>query len=167
MALKKMMLTVAPKQGEQVAKQGANAELVSLIHAPSELLARTNVWGAFGGEKIEAEALQRGCNPSQASAIAHAVRRRLTLVHGPPGTGKTRTAVEIIRTWVRERRTPVLVSADSNIAVDNLCLGCMESEDLPYGSVVRVGSIDKVRPELRTVTIDMANTVRRSMQNRA
>ena len=160
MALKKMMLTVAPKQGEQAAKQGANAELVSLIHSPTESLARTNVWGAFDGAKIETEALQRGCNPSQARAVAHAARRRLTLVHGPPGTGKTRTAVEIIRMWVRERRTPVLVSADSNIAVDNLCLGCIESGDLPYGSVLRVGSIDKVRPELQRVTVDMANAVR-------
>ena len=60
---------------------------------------------------------------SQAKAVAEATRRRLTLVHGPPGTGKTRTAVEIVRRWVMEGRTPVLVCADSNIAVDNLCSG--------------------------------------------
>jgi hypothetical protein len=133
-ALKKMMLTVAPKKGERT---GADTELVSLIHSPSEALARTNIWGAFDGAMVEAEATARGCNISQAKAIAHAVRRRLTLVHGPPGTGKTRTAVEIIRVWVRERRTPVLVCADSNIAVDNLCLSCLDKGGLPYSSIVR------------------------------
>ena len=157
-ALKKTLLSLAPIPAVQVAKQGANADLVSLIHSPSELIARTNVWGAFGGAEIEAGAVQRGCNPSQARAVAHAVRRRLTLVHGPPGTGKTRTAVEIVRTWVREGRTPVLVCADSNIAVDNLCLGCIQHMH-PQHSVVRVGGENKVRPELQMFTIDMANPV--------
>ena len=136
-ALKKMMLSLAPKKGEQTAKHGADTELMSLIHYPSEALARTNIWGAFDGAMVEAEATARGCNISQAKAVAHAVRRRLTLVHGPPGTGKTRTAVEIIRMWVRERRTPVLVCADSNIAVDNLCLSCLEKGGLPHSAVVR------------------------------
>lgn len=133
-ALKKLMLTVVPKTGEQSPKNGADSELVALLQSPSEELARVNVWGAFDGAQVEAEATVRGCNPSQAKAVAHAVRRRLTLVHGPPGTGKTRTAVEIVRKWVHEGRTPVLVCADSNIAVDNLCSGCLENAGLPRGA---------------------------------
>ena len=156
-ALKKLMLTVVPATGQQSSKHGADSELVTLLHSPSEKLARVNVWGAFDGAQVEAEALARGCNPSQSKAVAHAVRRRLTLVHGPPGTGKTRTAVEIIRKWVHEGRTPVLVCADSNIAVDNLCSGCLENAGLPHSAVVRIGQKDKVRPELARVTIDMAD----------
>ena len=41
------------------------------------------------------------------------------MIHGPPGTGKTRTLVEIIRQEVRTGKK-VLFSAASNTAVDNM-----------------------------------------------
>ena len=72
--------------------------------APTEAAARTNVTGSFGGAEVEAAALARGLNPSQAKAVAESTRRRMTLVHGPPGTGKTRTAVEVVRQWVLSGR---------------------------------------------------------------
>lgn len=43
-------------------------------------------------------------------------------IHGPPGTGKTRTLIEIIRRMVAAGER-VLVCADSNQAVDNLLIG--------------------------------------------
>ena len=43
----------------------------------------------------------------------------LALIHGPPGTGKTRTLVEIIRQELRDGGK-VLFSAASNTAVDNM-----------------------------------------------
>jgi hypothetical protein len=46
----------------------------------------------------------------------------LFCVHGPPGTGKTRTLVEIVRRAVAAG-AEVLVAADSNQAVDNLLVG--------------------------------------------
>ncbi len=46
----------------------------------------------------------------------------LFCIHGPPGTGKTRTLIEIIRRAV-EAGESVLVCADSNQAVDNIILG--------------------------------------------
>ena len=47
-------------------------------------------------------------------------QKDLAMIRGPPGTGKTRTLVEIIR---QELRTggKVLFSAASNTAVDNMC----------------------------------------------
>ncbi len=57
-------------------------------------------------------------NASQQEAIQHAVEaQQISIIHGPPGTGKTTTLVEaIIETLQRE--TQVLVCAPSNAAVD-------------------------------------------------
>lgn len=63
-------------------------------------------------------------NPSQASAVKHALERSLSLIQGPPGTGKTVTAASIIYQMVRSNpsreRKQVLVCASSNVAVDHL-----------------------------------------------
>jgi DNA polymerase alpha-associated DNA helicase A len=42
-----------------------------------------------------------------------------SLIHGPPGTGKTKTVCEVIQ-QLCERKKKVLVTAASNIAVDNI-----------------------------------------------
>jgi superfamily I DNA and/or RNA helicase len=68
-------------------------------------------------------------NPSQQEALIKGVSQTFTLIQGPPGTGKTTTAVEIVLEWLRvDRKNPVLVCADSNIAVDVL-----------YGELMKAG----------------------------
>ncbi|OWK17520.1 hypothetical protein Celaphus_00013160 [Cervus elaphus hippelaphus] len=64
------------------------------------------------------------CNPaldaSQQEAVLFALsQKELAIIHGPPGTGKTTTVVEIILQAVK-RGSKVLCCAPSNIAVDNL-----------------------------------------------
>ncbi|XP_054895009.1 DNA-binding protein SMUBP-2 isoform X1 [Poeciliopsis prolifica] len=57
---------------------------------------------------------------SQREAVAFALsQRELAVVHGPPGTGKTTTVVEIILQAVKQGQK-VLCCAASNVAVDNL-----------------------------------------------
>ncbi|KFO74430.1 DNA-binding protein SMUBP-2, partial [Cuculus canorus] len=57
---------------------------------------------------------------SQRDAVAFSLaQRELAIVHGPPGTGKTTTLVEIILQAVQQG-LKVLCCAPSNIAVDNL-----------------------------------------------
>ncbi len=57
-------------------------------------------------------------NRSQNDAIQHVVEaQEVSIVHGPPGTGKTTTLVEAVIETL-ERETQVLVCAPSNAAVD-------------------------------------------------
>src|SRR6185369_1640259 len=64
--------------------------------------------------------LDPSLNESQREAVRFALSARdLAVIHGPPGTGKTTTVVELIRQAVR-RGEKVLACAPSNIGVDNL-----------------------------------------------
>jgi len=59
-------------------------------------------------------------NESQRDAVAFALSQsEIAVIHGPPGTGKTTTVVELIMQHVRLGHK-VLACAPSNIAVDNV-----------------------------------------------
>ena len=61
-----------------------------------------------------------GMNAPQREAVSMAMRAEdIAFLHGPPGTGKTRTLVEIIR-QAQGRGERILATAASNTAVDNL-----------------------------------------------
>jgi len=79
-------------------------------------------------------------NKSQQQAVeAITQNEQITIVHGPPGTGKTTTLVEAIVQLVKLGEK-VLVSAPSNTAVDNIAKGL-----ITHGlKVLRVGNTSKV-----------------------
>uniref|UniRef100_A0ACB8G348 DNA-binding protein SMUBP-2 n=1 Tax=Sphaerodactylus townsendi TaxID=933632 RepID=A0ACB8G348_9SAUR len=57
---------------------------------------------------------------SQKEAVCFSLaQKELSIIHGPPGTGKTTTVVEIVLQAVQHDQK-VLCCAPSNIAVDNL-----------------------------------------------
>ncbi|KAK2733082.1 hypothetical protein FQN55_003783, partial [Onygenales sp. PD_40] len=59
-------------------------------------------------------------NDSQKEAIRFALAsREIALIHGPPGTGKTYTLIELIRQLLRQNLR-ILVCGPSNISVDNI-----------------------------------------------
>ncbi|RQH02547.1 AAA domain-containing protein [Natrarchaeobius oligotrophus] len=67
-------------------------------------------------------------NQEQELAVSCALLAdHLFCIHGPPGTGKTRTLVEVVRRSV-QAGDAVLVCADSNQAVDNLVVGSSTPE---------------------------------------
>jgi len=92
----------------------------------------------------------RELNESQKEAVKKALEsEELHLVHGPPGTGKTVTSVEIIEQAI-EKGEEILACADSNVAVDNL----VEHLVTRGRKVVRVGHPARVTPVLREHTLD-------------
>jgi ATP-dependent RNA/DNA helicase IGHMBP2 len=119
-------------------------------------------------------------NLPQRAAVGRALAAcDVALIHGPPGTGKTRTLVEVIR-QAAARGQRILATAASNTAVDNL------AERLVAAglAVVRLGHPARVAPALEAHTLDallhasehstlarrwldQANALRRRLANRA
>ena len=90
-------------------------------------------------------------NESQREAVRFALAGRdLALLHGPPGTGKTTTVVELIRQAIR-RGDRVLACAPSNLAVDNLLERLVEHGE----KALRLGHPARVLPALREHTLDL------------
>mmetsp|Transcript_20073 Transcript_20073/g.43547 ORF Transcript_20073/g.43547 Transcript_20073/m.43547 type:complete len:1062 (+) Transcript_20073:135-3320(+) len=83
------------------------------------------------------EAVEGECNlasskldNSQREAVVMALDSNspINLIHGPPGTGKTTTVAELIRCAVHYKGWKVLVTAPSNVAVDNVLERVMSIE---------------------------------------
>jgi superfamily I DNA and/or RNA helicase len=95
--------------------------------------------------------LDSSLNESQREAVRFALSARdVAVIHGPPGTGKTTTVVELIRQAVR-RGDKVLVCAPSNLAVDNLLERLLGRGE----AAVRLGHPARVLPQLREHTLDL------------
>ena len=72
---------------------------------------------------LEHESFQTSLNKSQRLAVELARNNKVSLIHGPPGTGKSTTACAIVRdVLLNYGYNKVLVCAETNLAVDNLLL---------------------------------------------
>jgi superfamily I DNA and/or RNA helicase len=95
-------------------------------------------------------ALDDQLDDRQRLAVSAALRTGdIALIHGPPGTGKTRTLVEVVRQRVA-RGERVLCAAPSNTAVDNLGVRLAEAGV----RAIRLGHPARVHPALATLTLD-------------
>lgn len=83
-------------------------------------------------------------NQSQQEAVAAILQNEdLTIVHGPPGTGKTTTIAEAIFQLVQQGEK-VIVAAPSNTAVDTIAKALVKQGI----SLLRVGNTGKVDDEI-------------------
>lgn len=94
--------------------------------------------------------IQANLNPSQREAVRFAMSAKdMAIIHGPPGTGKTTTVVELIQQAVA-RGERVLACAPSNTAVDNM----LERLVAAGANAVRIGHPARVAERLRGFTLD-------------
>ncbi len=99
----------------------------------------------------DGDPLNPALNTVQREAVQFALSARdVALLHGPPGTGKTTTVVEIIRRAVR-RGEKVLACAPSNLAVDNIFERLLAAGE----KAVRLGHPARVIADLRDHTLDL------------
>ncbi|GAM39967.1 DNA polymerase alpha-associated DNA helicase [Talaromyces pinophilus] len=102
-------------------------------------------------------------NDSQKEAIRFALAsKEIALIHGPPGTGKTHTLIELILQMTR-RNMRILVCGPSNVSVDNI-VERLTPHKVP---IVRVGHPARLLPsvldhslEVLTQTSEAAEIVR-------
>ncbi|MEZ5039341.1 MAG: AAA domain-containing protein [Saprospiraceae bacterium] len=89
-------------------------------------------------------------NASQNKAVQQALNTPdVSIIHGPPGTGKTTTLVEVVRLLCKEEQT-VLVTAPSNTAVDLLT----ERLAAIGLNVLRIGNISRVDENIIKHTLE-------------
>jgi len=102
------------------------------------------------GKIDELDFINPALNKRQQDAVLRSMAARdFFLIHGPPGTGKTITCIELIAQLVH-RGHRGLAAADSNVAVDNL----VERLDKIGLKVVRIGHPARVIPSLRCRSLD-------------
>ena len=88
-------------------------------------------------------------NKSQKNAIIKSLKSEdFFLIHGPFGTGKTTTLVELIRQEAKNHK--VLVTADSNAAVDNIVERLMPTKL----NITRIGNEHKINYKVRKATLN-------------
>jgi len=100
-----------------------------------------------------------GLNSSQASFIEKALKYNVSILWGPPGTGKTQTLTSVIKNLcdVGEK---TLICSNTNMAVDQVFLKCCREDSGSYvndNKLVRIGNIshqDLIRDHRQQITVE-------------
>jgi DNA polymerase alpha-associated DNA helicase A len=90
-------------------------------------------------------------NDSQKEAIRFALdSREVALIHGPPGTGKTHTSIELILQLLKQNKR-LLVCGPSNISVDNI-VERLAPHKVP---MIRLGHPARLLPSVLNHSLDV------------
>ncbi|KAK4226151.1 P-loop containing nucleoside triphosphate hydrolase protein [Podospora fimiseda] len=100
----------------------------------------------------EDEWIDKTLNESQKEAIQFALgSEEIALIHGPPGTGKTHTLIELILQLVLKRSQRILVCGPSNVSVDNI-VERLADKKVP---VIRLGHPARLLPSVLEHSLDV------------
>lgn len=90
-------------------------------------------------------------NQSQNEAIALVLSSSpISIIHGPPGTGKTTTLIKAVAALLKKEKKQILIVAPSNTAVDVLT----ERLDAVGVLVTRIGNPVKISEHLQELSLD-------------
>jgi DNA polymerase alpha-associated DNA helicase A len=103
----------------------------------------------YGLDKLEW--IDPTLNDSQKEAVKFAIlSREVALIHGPPGTGKTHTLIELILQFLKQGLR-LLVCGPSNISVDNI----VERLAPHKISIIRLGHPARLLPSVVNHSLDV------------
>lgn len=135
-------------------KDASDAELTPFIHvlfgqsSPTPLPADLSD-PESGANNIEW--IDPSLNDSQKDAIRFAMAsREVALIHGPPGTGKTHTLIELILQLLKQKLR-LLVCGPSNISVDNI-VERLAPHKVP---IIRLGHPARLLPSVLDHSLDV------------
>jgi len=101
-----------------------------------------------------------GPDPFQAKATETCLGSEVSFIHGPPGTGKTRTLVNVVNDFANNGKK-VLVSCHTNIACDNVLQHFIRYDHeetienlFNNGEIVRIGTPVLQNDRIRALTIE-------------
>lgn len=109
----------------------------------------------LNGERIQSLSfVNPNLNESQKEAIKFALAsNEIALIHGPPGTGKTTTVVELILQSIN-MGLKTLVVAPSNIAVDNISEKLLYNKMFMSYDFCRIGHPARIMERIHCVSLD-------------
>ncbi|TSX17015.1 DNA-binding protein SMUBP-2 [Bagarius yarrelli] len=123
-------------------RSGPATHLISVLFGYSE--------PGMLGQQIALEWMNTGLDLSQQEAVSFALAQKdVAIIHGPPGTGKTTTVVEVILQAVKQGQK-VLCCAPSNVAVDNLVERLAKSK----AKVLRLGHPARLLESIQKYSLD-------------
>lgn len=99
-------------------------------------------------------------NNSQLKIFDHFNKNKLTMILGPPGTGKTTTAIGIIDELLQSNlksydKLKIFVNAFSNAAIDNVLIRMHYNKSSYLTRCIRLGNPNKIKyDELKYYHID-------------
>ncbi|AET38877.1 ATP-dependent 5'-3' DNA helicase HCS1 Ecym_3390 [Eremothecium cymbalariae DBVPG len=103
-------------------------------------------------DSIEISFHNQNLNDSQKKAIKFALQNEISIIHGPPGTGKTYTLVELIMQLVKQGQR-ILICGPSNISVDTILERL--AKVIPGNLLLRFGHPARLLPSTLAHSIDV------------
>ncbi|XP_063968826.1 DNA-binding protein SMUBP-2-like [Lytechinus pictus] len=132
-------------------RTGPAVRLIEVLFGESDLGSPIRLPAINDHESGSVEFFNGNLNDSQRDAVTFALcQREVAVIHGPPGTGKTTTVVEVIQQAVKQNMK-ILACAPSNVAADNL-LERLSSN--PSCSMVRLGHPARLLPSIQRFSLD-------------
>ena len=119
----------------------------------------------FNNTKIERLLIEQA-NLSQKNALENALNQRISIIEGPPGTGKTTTILNILANLIYQNKN-VLVVSKNNSAIENI-VEELENMSIPK-CYIRMGNstimTENLEPNIENILLDLKKELSEQIQD--